>query len=448
MLITGAALLSGESVDIRIGGGHVLAVEPGLDASRGEPVFELAGGTVLPGLHDHHVHLWAMAAAERSVRVGPPEVTDAQGFRSALRDAKADADGWIRAIGYHESVAGPVDRRDLDEIEPSRPVRIQHRSGAMWLVNSAGLAKLGISDHPDGRVFRQDRLFAGLTGKPTLDLSHVSRRLTSYGVTGVTEATPDLDAADIEMLAAEIDSGRLAQHLHVLGVEPQSVFPRMSFGAVKRILDDATLDVFELEQWIGIQHAANRLVAVHCVTDVQLVATISALSTVGVLPGDRIEHAAVVPDDCLAPLVDLGLTVVTQPNFVAERGIEYLSDIPTAELPSLWRVASLIDSGIAVAGSTDAPFGSPDPWAAMRAARDRRVSDGRRLGPDESITARMALELFLGIPHEPAVPRQVVPGMAADLCLLSARPREVLGELTAELVAATVIAGRVTTSAK
>ncbi len=441
MLITGAELLTGESVDIRIGGGRVLAVEPRLRASAGEPVVELEGGTVLPGLHDHHVHLRAMAAAERSVRVGPPEVADAHGFRTALRFAEADADGWIRAVGYHESVAGPVNRGDLDEIEPSRPIRIQHRSGAMWLLNSAGLAKLGIHDHPSGRVFRQDRLFAELTGKPALDLSHVSQRLTSCGVTGVTEATPDLGEHDIEMLRTEVDTGRLAQRLHILGPEFGSAEPRVSFGAVKRILDDSTLDVLDLERWIRSHHDAGRPVAVHCVTDVQLVATLSALANVGTRPGDRVEHAAVVPDDCIQLLVDLGLTVVTQPNFVAERGIQYLADIPTEDLPSLWRIASLIDAGIAVAGSTDAPFGSPDPWAAMRAARDRRAADGRRLSAHETISARRSLELFLGSPENPAVPRRVAAGMTADLCLLAARPRDVLAELTAELVAATVIAG-------
>ena len=47
--------------------------------------------------------------------------------------------GWVRGIGYHESVAGMLDAADLDTMVDHRPVRIQHRSGRMWFLNSAGL---------------------------------------------------------------------------------------------------------------------------------------------------------------------------------------------------------------------------------------------------------------------------------------------------------------------
>ena len=58
-------------------------------------------------------------------------------------------------------------------------------------------------------------------------------------------------------------------------------------------------------------------------------------------PGDRIEHAAVVPVDCLADLAELELTVVTQPNVVAERGDEYRAEIAADELDQPWRVRPL-----------------------------------------------------------------------------------------------------------
>ncbi len=73
-------------------------------------------------------------------------------------------------------------------------------------------------------------------------------------------------------------------------------------------------------------------------TSAQLVVTIAALRAAGSHPLDRIEHAAVVPDDNLADLADLAVTVVTQPNFVAERGDQYLAEVPAAEHAQLWRV--------------------------------------------------------------------------------------------------------------
>ena len=166
----------------------------------------------------------------------------------------------------------------------------------------------------------------------------------------------------------------------------------------KRILHDDRLDVDELIGWVGDHHDDDVPVALHCVTHAQLVVALAALRSAGGHPRDRIEHAAVVPDDMVADLVDVGVTVVTQPNFVAERGEHYLRDVPIDEHPQLWRVASLLRAGIPMAASTDAPFGGMDPWAAMRAAVHRTTAGGDVLGPDERISAEEALRLFLGHP--------------------------------------------------
>ena len=172
-------------------------------------------------------------------------------------------------------------------------------------------------------------------------------------------------------------------------------------GAGKRILHDDGLDLDELTSWIAGRHDGGTPVAVHCVTAAQLVVTIAALRAAGALAGDRIEHAAVAPDDCLTDLAELGLTVVTQPNFVAERGDQYLVDVPAVELPQLWRLRSLLESRVRVALSTDSPFGGGDPWAAMRAAVRRETPAGAVLGPSERVSAATALNLFFGAAEEP-----------------------------------------------
>jgi predicted amidohydrolase YtcJ len=175
----------------------------------------------------------------------------------------------------------------------------------------------------------------------------------------------------------------------------------------------------------------------------QLIVAIAALRQAGSRAGDRIEHGAVIPDDCLADLRDLGVLVVTQPNFVAERGEQYLTDVPADEHSQLWRVASLCGARIPVALSTDMPFGDADPWAAMRAAVHRSTASGGVLGGKESIDAATALGMFLGTPQQPDVPQELTVGMPADVCLLAAPPRDVLAELDASLVAATVYDGAV-----
>jgi len=146
LLIRGAEV-DGCLADVLIDNGRVVDVTPGLSTRMGgNDVFDAQGGGLLPGLHDHHIHLLALAAAARSVPVGPADVRGAEGLAQALRaaDAALEPGRWVRAVGYHESVAGPLDRHVLDAMVPNRPVRVQHRSGAMWVLNSAAVQALGL----------------------------------------------------------------------------------------------------------------------------------------------------------------------------------------------------------------------------------------------------------------------------------------------------------------
>jgi hypothetical protein len=303
----------------------------------------------------------------------------------------------------------------------------------LWILNSAALGLLGMPEHPDGRLRASDRWSEALHPRDT-DLPELSRRLTALGVSGVTDATPDLDADDIVSLLVAHRRGEFA--------------PRVSFLAPgKKILHDDRLDLESLTGWIADHHAGGQPVAVHCVTAAQLVVTIAALRAAGSHPLDRIEHAAVVDDDNLADLADLseskGLTVVTQPNFVAERGDQYLAEVPAAEHPALWRVASLRKAKVRVALSTDMPFGRGDPWAAMRAAVHRTTESGAVLGADECVSATEALTMFLGRADQPGRTRSVDRGQPGDLCVLTEPPAVVLAELDAGLVAATIVDGTI-----
>jgi predicted amidohydrolase YtcJ len=428
MLIRRGTLLDGRIVDVRVEN-RILEVAATLDPQPGEDVLDAGFGAVLPGLHDHHLHLRAAAAADDSVWVGPPAVRTKEQLSQALSSAEPGTDGWIRAVGYHESVAGELDQPTLDALLPVTPLRIQHRSGVLWILNSAGLARVGLADHPDGRLRSTDRSWSDALQRRGTDLAELSRRLAEFGVTGVTDATPDLSADDIASVMVAHRRGQFR--------------PRPRFLAPgKKILHDDRLDLEELTDWIVGRHRAGHPVAVHCVTAAQLLVTIAALHAAGPHPRDRIEHAAIVPDDIIAELADLAVTIVTQPNFVAERGDQYMSDVADDEQPHLWRLASLIAAGIPVAGSTDAPFGAVDPWAAIRAAVHRITDTGAVLTPDERIPRGEALQLFLGHPDDPAQPRGVVPGQPGDLCVLTIPPRAALAELASDMVAATVIAGK------
>lgn len=348
--------VEGIRVDVRIDGGLVTEVGRRLPSIAADEEIDGLGGALLPGLHDHHVHLRATAAARASVdcRNGLHVLATAEGNR-------------IRGVRSAES----VDRAVLDGLVADRPVRVQHRSGALWMLNSAAIAELEalglLTGHPGverdesgratGRLWRLDHLLRD-TWPSVGDLEALGRELASYGITGVTDATPDLDEPP---------------------PVPQSV---TLLGRRKLLLHDHGLPSFdELAARVSDLHAAGLPVAVHCVTRESLLLTLAVLEEVGRLPGDRIEHAAVVPD----PAALRGLKVVTQPGFIADRGDHYQRDVAADDLPHLYPFASLLDAGVDAVASSDAPYGPADPWQVIRAASRRDLLPGERVAPEVAL---------------------------------------------------------------
>jgi predicted amidohydrolase YtcJ len=140
----------------------------------------------------------------------------------------------------------------------------------------------------------------------------------------------------------------------------------------------------------------------------------------------------------------LGLTVVTQPGFVAERGDQYRTEMTPDEIADLYPCASLLRAGVPVAASSDAPYTSPDPWAAMAAAMRRTTRSGVLLGGGERVDGETALGLYLGFFDAPGGPaRRVAVGAVADLCLLRTPRAIALASPSAEAVRATIIDGEV-----
>jgi predicted amidohydrolase YtcJ len=458
VLIRGCEVEGRAPVDVRIVDGRIAAIDESAAPAAGEPVIDAAGGALLPGLHDHHIHLFALAAAQRSIACGPPAVRCLDELARALARHRVADDEWLRGVGYHESVAGDLDRFVLDRLVADRPLRIQHRSGAAWFVNSPAIDLLGLDatlDAPGvergidgratGRLFRCDKLLREVvTGEPSPSLGGISRRLASYGVTGVTDATATNGRQELRMVTDASDAGDLLQRVLVMGARfvPAQSHDLVRVGAVKLLLDEHSLPALEeLTREIAHAHADGRVVAIHAVTRTEMVLACGALESAGVRAGDRLEHASVMPPAIAEWIARLGITVVTQPNFIRERGDSYLRDVEPGDQPWLYRCRGAIDAGIALGGGTDAPYGDPDPWLAMQAAVTRRTLDGALLGVNECLTPERALELFTSPADAPGgPPRRVTVGAIADLCLLDRPWSHARAELSSEMVRATLIA--------
>lgn len=432
LLIANAEVEGVADLDVRCRDGRIVDIGRGLDAAARECVLDARGGALLPGLNDHHIHLFALAAARRSVKCGPPEVTTFAELETALEAAPGE--DWIRGVGYHESVAGMLDTRSLDALRGDRPVRIQHRSGKMWFVNSVAATRLGI-ETANGQLFRLDGLLRERLAEDAdlvTSVEETSQLLAGYGITGITDATYTNDKTT-EAIYRQLD---LRQRVNLMGDET------LSGGSLKIMLDDASLpDLDQLQERIAEAHDRKRPVAFHCVTRTELVFALAALSDADTLPGDRIEHAAVTDAATMALLHEVSgeardVTVVTQPNFIAERGDQYLRDVPPKDHDNLYRCRGFLDAGLPLGGGTDAPFGDPDPWAAMHAAVERRTPDGQVIGVDEKLTPEEAIALFLTPLDNPGgAAQRVEVGMRADLCLLTQPWNSARAALAANLVA-------------
>ncbi len=371
------------------------------------------GGALVPGFHDHHLHLLATAAARSSV--------DCSRGLDALRSA--DPGPWVRGVGALES----VDRHVLDLLVPDRPVRVQHRSGGLWMLNTRALEQVAQvlagpdverddAGAPTGRLWRYDQRLRVALPTAAFDLDQallaLVEELRGLGITSVTDATPDLDRGTVTRL------GLLPLPVTMLG-DPNGPAPW------KLLLHDHDLPGLDtLTDQIAARHAQGRGVAVHCVARESLLLTLAALDDAGRHPDDRIEHAAVVPPEVRERLS--GLTVVTQPAMLVARSTEYLRDVDPADQPHLYPHASLLDAGVTTLISSDAPYGPLDPWSVLRASRDRDLAPGERVSVDVAVRGLLA---------DPSGTRRTIStGQPGAVCLLHVPWKQALAAPDASVV--------------
>jgi predicted amidohydrolase YtcJ len=441
MLIRNVSIGGHDGLDVKLEGDRIVAIGKRLAPERLQ--FDGAGGVLMMGLVDHHCHLLASAAQSSSV-----DLHDVQSLEElAARLRQAAGLGWIRAIGCPPVLAEALTTYMLDSWQLDRPARIQDQTGALWVLNSAALARIdedlppcverGGDGRITGRVWRGDAWLGQAIGRTFPDLARVGTRLARLGITAITDASATTDAhraGDLPQRLTLMSAGRLSR--------PQD--GAFEIGPVKMLLDERELPLLDdLVKRMRLAREQSRAVAVHCVTATELALTLAAFQAGGARPGDRIEHGNVIPADAIPVIHRLGLAVVIQPGWTATRGDRYLADVEPIDRPDLMRCATLLNAGIRLAAGSDSPYGQWDCWAAMCAAVSRTTLGGQSLNPEEAITARAALDLYRAAPDNAGgAPRQVRQGALADLCLLAGPLPNYAEDFAAERVSATWINGK------
>ncbi len=438
LVLRGVRPWGGELTDIALVDGKIAAI--GRALPQGGDEFDGAGDVVLPGLHDRHLHILATAARRHSIDLAG--LMDAAAIQRALATGIAHA-GWLRAVGYDERAAGLPDAALLDSWLPHTPLRLQDRTAALWVLNSAGLAALRRDDfppgteqdaegRPTGRFWREDKWLAAALPAAVPDLAGLGRELAAFGLTGLTDAGAHNGPDEARLL-----SGALPQRLVLMGSEALEAGEGYELGPLKLLIDERDPPALNaLAARIGWAHRQGRNVAAHCVTEAELGMYVAALDTAGgARDGDRVEHGGLIPEGFIPVIAERGLRVVTNPAFIHDRGDRYHTTVPKVQWGDLYRARSLLASGIPLAAGSDAPYASYDPWLGMRTARDRLTRAGLPLGRRERLDARTAFALYCT--------GTIEVGARADLMLCSGALADALAELSAERVRATIISGRI-----
>lgn len=420
-LVDGRVLTGRRWVEaVLVAGGAVVAAGETAEVRRAAPTgtrtVPLGGRLVLPGLIDAHYHWLGSTIA----REGP----DVRRCRSAAELAEVlrriepgqPADpliggGWDET-GWPDREA--FTRTLLDRVLPDRPVVLYRVCHHVAVTNSPGLVALGVSartpDPPGGRIGRDDqgapngwlydnalRRIAELERvrfvSETEGAFHVLAQLRARGLTtlGAMSATPEEYAAGRE--AAR--SGRLPVGLR-LYVTPATLDgfdgrvppgdDRCLVAGVKVLLDGslgartaelseayadrpgelglAALSDGRLAQEAERVRTLGLALAVHAIGDRAVTRAVDLAASERPIPPIRIEHASVVRPADVAKLASVRPPVVVQPDFVTSDTwmVERLGETRAAWT---YPFRALFDRGVPLAGSSDAPIESADPWSGL-----------------------------------------------------------------------------------
>jgi len=414
----------------------------------------------------------ASAAARASVDCSPAAAPTLGALVEVIRRRRPPDGAWLRAVGFDDALVadrrGP-DRQLLDTAGAGSPVVVHHAAGAVAFVNTEALRRLGVDpdadDHSPGVERDATGAATGLVAKrgpvldrvPPVEATVLAREVGAFagalvaaGVTSATDATVTNDADALDLLARLCGSAARAPRVAAMVGAAALGDPRTAAAlphhvrtlAVRHakivVEGDEPTDVGALVASARRHHLA---VALH-VTDVDaldraLRALVHGRSQGGPVP-DRLEHVSLSLPEQVAAVAATGAAVVTQPAFMSDRRDKYAAQLSEVEWEWLYRVRSLVDAGVTVAASSDAPVVLAPPLRSMAAAMSA-------LNAPERVDAATALAMVTTAAARAGGDEAVLrPGGRGDIVVLGADPLRVPAADVADIpVLATIVGGRV-----
>jgi predicted amidohydrolase YtcJ len=420
-------------------------------------VIDAAGGMVVPGLYDSHLHF-----VEGGHKLASVDLRDAPTPAEFIARIKAfaatlPAGAWITGGNWdHENWGGELPTRFwIDSVTPNTPVWINRLDGHMSLANSAALAAGGVTRETadvEGGVIERDA-----NGEPTgvlkdnakryvdravpprsaeLDDRALEAAMDYVGSLGITSVVSMGTWHDVEVYRRAHDAGRL--RTRVYGIVPLSTWTRLRdevsargrgdawfrIGGLKAYVDGslgsrtaAMLAPFEnapdetgvivtpldsLYQWTKAADAAGLQVMIHAIGDRANRELLNIFERVARENGSgdprfRIEHAQHLDDAAIPRFGRLGVIGSMQPYHAIDDGRWAERVIGPRRALGTYAFRRLIDSNARLAFGSDWYVEPATPLGGIYAAVTRRTLDGANPGgwvPGEKITVEEALRAY------------------------------------------------------
>lgn len=451
----------------------------------------LNGQTLIPGFNDAHVHIWKMGLlltkqVDARRALAPDIETIIELFRQRAQTVAAGT--WFTGRGYNEADLPErrhPTRHDLDNASVDHPIALTRTCGHMIVANSLALRLANITadtPNPPGGVIVRDEsgqptgllqeTAMGLLNRAMPDVSEsdmadairaANRHQLALGITSATD--PLLTPAILNVYRQLEANGELAVRVNGLPIRrpdggTQTLpLPERFNSDLLRIdcvkffadggLSGATaalsvpykvtgdcgvlrFEADELTELMAEAHNAGFRIGTHAIGDVALDQVIGVYEEIHKRTPNtglrhRIEHLGLPDAAHLRRCKALDVIAVPQTVFLPALGTSFRRYLPDAFIPRCYPVRAMLDAGLTVALSSDAPVVPDDnPLLGMKAAIDRLDPSGEPIAPEQAITAAEALYAYTmgGAIASGDVGNRgsITPGKWADLVILSGDP--------------------------
>lgn len=437
------------------------------------PILELAGKTILPGLHDCHVHV--MGTGMNLIGLDLYDCRDIADVLELLREANRDGeDGWI--VGNRLDESRLVEKRaptrfELDRVSEQRGIYLIDRGLHYTQLNSFALNKIGLTGQEPGILRDEKGVATGrLHGKAGSlarayyyqDMDDATRRLAiestvtealAKGITTIhaMEGGPMFCDADIPVFRSlrnslpldiflywdtEEISRTIDADLPAVGTDlllDGSIGSRTAAFFSPYTDDPKTSGILYYDTPWVVNHIRKAIAAdiqcgFHAIGERGIATALDCYEAALAEAGNgskrfRIEHFGFPREEDIERAAQLGVVISTQPAFTYLRGgpgSVYFERIGAERDRRAYPLRRFLEAGIVLGGGSDSGVTPMDPLLGIHSAVNPPYAEN-------AIDILDAIDMFTYggayIAHEEAEKGSLEIGKIADLSILAEDPR-------------------------